>query len=136
MIAANLQPTASAGGPYSGAEGSVITFDGSGSLDPESQLLTYNWDFGDDSFATGVNPGHVYAAAGSYTLTLVVNDGITDSAASTATVTVSSVGDSGGGGGGGGGGCSLSAGTGDFDPLWLMVTLLAGLYPALRRQRH
>jgi serine protease len=133
MIAANVPPTASAGGPYSGVQGSVIAFDGSGSSDPESQPLTYNWDFGDNSFATGVTPGHVYAAAGTFTVTLVVDDGIADSSASTATVTVASNGDkrvdpT------GGGGCSLSAVAATFDPVWLILTFCAALYPVFRRK--
>ncbi len=133
MIAANQPPTASAGGPYSGLQGVVIPFDGSGSSDPESQPLRYSWDFGDDSFATGVNPGHVYAAAGTFTVTLVVDDGVADSAPSTATVTVSSNGDK-LVDPGGGGGCSLSAGTEIIDPVWPMFALFAGLYPVFRRQ--
>ncbi|MFC1502713.1 PKD domain-containing protein, partial [bacterium] len=36
-------PIADAGGPYSGQEGQVITFDGSGSL----YVGTYSWNFGD-----------------------------------------------------------------------------------------
>ncbi len=133
IIAGNLPPTASAGGPYSGVEGSVISFDGSASSDPEGQPLSYRWDFGDNSFATGVNPGHVYASAGTFTVTLVVDDGIADSAASTATVTVASSGDkivdpT------GGGGCSLSAAARTFDPVWLILTACAGLYPVFRRR--
>jgi serine protease len=134
MIASNLPPTASAGGPYSGVQGAVISFDGSGSVDPESQLLTYSWDFGDDSFATGVNPGHVYTAAGTFTATLVVNDGIADSTASTATVTVSSNGDKLVDPTGGGGGCSLSTPTQRIDPVWLIWLLSAALV-GISRQR-
>lgn len=133
LIAANLPPTALAGGPYSGVQDAPISFDGSGSSDPESQPLTYSWDFGDDSFATGVNPEHVYAVAGTFTVALVVNDGIADSVPSTATVTVSANGnkvvDP-----TGGGGCSLSADAGLFDPLWLIAALAAGFYPLLRRR--
>jgi hypothetical protein len=80
---------ADAGGPYSGVVGSPISFDGSGSLDPDSDPLTYSWDFGDGSlFGTGEMVSHVYATNGTYVVSLTVNDGTADSPASTASVTV------------------------------------------------
>jgi PKD repeat protein len=71
----NQTPTADPGGPYSGMIGQSITFDGSGSSDPDGDTLTYAWDFGDG--ATGINeqPIHTYAAAGTYTVKLIVSDG-------------------------------------------------------------
>ena len=36
--------------------------------------LTFAWDFGDDETSTDRNPAHQYAAAGTYTVTLVVTD--------------------------------------------------------------
>ena len=78
--AANAAPIADAGGPYSGeASTTVIQFNGSGSSDPDGDALTFAWDFGDGSTATGAMPTHVYATAGDFHVTLVVDDSQTDS---------------------------------------------------------
>ncbi len=129
-VAVDAAPTANAGGPYSGVDATAIAFDGSLSFDPENAPLVYSWDFGDDSFGTGVSPTHTYAAAGTYIVTLVVNDGVLDSAPATAVVDVSASGnqavniDS-----GGGGGCVAgSSGRAAFDPVWWLMLLLAGVY--------
>jgi PKD repeat protein len=79
----NLAPVADPGGPYAGAPGQMITFDGSASADPNNDPLTYSWDFGDGSTGSGVAPTHSYAAAGTYTVSLVVNDTLLDSAIAT-----------------------------------------------------
>ena len=76
----NLAPVANAGGPYAGEPGQAITFDGSASADPNDDPITYSWDFGDGATGSGVSPTHTYAAAGNYTVTLIVSDGALDSA--------------------------------------------------------
>jgi PKD repeat protein len=43
----NVPPTADAGGPYTGDEGVSVRFDGSGSSDPDGEVVRYDWDFGD-----------------------------------------------------------------------------------------
>lgn len=75
----NHPPVANAGGPYSGVIGSPITFNGTGSYDPDDDPLTYSWDFGDGNNGTGVTPSHTYNASGTYTVCLTVNDGQVDS---------------------------------------------------------
>lgn len=79
----NAAPVAAAGGPYSGNEGSSISFSGAGSTDADGDALTYTWDFGDGSTGTGVSASHTYADNGGYTVTLTVADGLATSSAST-----------------------------------------------------
>jgi hypothetical protein len=45
---ANVDPTANAGGPYSGDEGSAIALDGSLSSYPGNDIVSYQWDIGND----------------------------------------------------------------------------------------
>jgi len=85
----NRAPTARPGGPYAGLRGVAVAFDGSTSTDPDNDPLTYSWTFGDGATATGKTPTHAYATLGTFTVTLVVNDGFTSSPPATTTVTVS-----------------------------------------------
>ncbi|HXI32565.1 MAG TPA: PKD domain-containing protein, partial [Gemmatimonadales bacterium] len=111
----NTPPTAQAGGPYSGAEGTAITFDGSGSSAAGGGILTYAWNFGDGTTASGVSPTHTYVDNGTYAVTLTVTDGSgLTSAAATSTATISNVAPS------VNAGSALSALTGN--PLSLSVT--------------
>ncbi|MFQ5970382.1 MAG: PKD domain-containing protein [Nitrososphaerales archaeon] len=71
----NNPPTADANGPYSGTEDSAISFDGTGSSDPDGDALTYSWDFGDGSTGSGATPTHTYSWGDTFTVTLTVSDG-------------------------------------------------------------
>ena len=62
-------------------------FDGSSSSDPNDDLLTYSWNFGDGGSGSGVNTTHVYDSAGTYTVTLTVSDS-KEQATATRSVTV------------------------------------------------
>ena len=84
----NRAPVANPGGPYTTVPGLAVAFDGTRSTDAENDALTYRWNFGDGATATGPNPPHAYAAKGTYTATLIVNDGIHDSPPVTTSVTV------------------------------------------------
>ena len=88
----NRLPIANAGGPYSGVRGGAITFDGSGSVDPDGSPLTYQWYFGDGTTGSGVAPTHAYTTLGVFTATLIVSDGAQTSALSSANVTISNLG--------------------------------------------
>lgn len=83
-------PVAVAGPDQTVAEGSVVSFDGSGSSDADGDALTYFWGFGDGSGSTEISPTHVYDDNGAYTVTLTVSDGA-NSSTSSLTVTAENV---------------------------------------------
>jgi len=85
----NTPPVAVVGGPYEGEAGTTpVQFDGSASSDADSDPLTYAWAFGDGNTGTGISPVHIYASAGNFEVSLIVNDSKVDSAASTTTATI------------------------------------------------
>ena len=65
-----------------------VAFDGSGSVDGDGSIVSYAWDFGDGNGSSLPSPTHTYAAAGSYTATLVVTDdqGASDTCSQTLTL--------------------------------------------------
>ena len=69
----NNAPTADAGLDQT-SEITSITLDGSGSSDPDGNLLSYSWSLNGTEIATGVSPT-ISLADGSYTLVLTVSDG-------------------------------------------------------------
>ena len=52
----------------------IITFDASSSYDPDGDIVSYVWDFGDGTTEDGVVTTHAYAAHGTYLLALTVTD--------------------------------------------------------------
>ncbi|MBU0703781.1 MAG: M4 family metallopeptidase, partial [Chloroflexi bacterium] len=55
-------------------------FDGSASYDSDGTIVSYEWDFGDETTDSGAIVSHTYATDGNYTVTLTVtdNEGATD----------------------------------------------------------
>jgi glucose/arabinose dehydrogenase len=85
----NSAPNAIASGsPASGAAPLTVNFGGSGSTDPNGDTLTYSWNFGDGTSASGVTTSHTYGSAGPYTATLTVSDGRGGTDTATVAVTV------------------------------------------------
>ena len=87
----NDPPIADPNGPYSGSTGETITFDGSGSTDEEGPIASYNWNFGDGNSGSGVSSTHSYSTAGTYTVTLIVNDGSLDSTPVSTTAVINNI---------------------------------------------
>ncbi len=58
-----------------GAAPLSVNFDASASFDADNDPLSYSWNFGDGTTASGRNTNHVFTNTGSYTVTLTVNDG-------------------------------------------------------------
>jgi PKD repeat protein len=91
----NKPPVANAGLDQVGNEGSSITFDASGSSDPDDDPLHYRWDFDNDGgwdteWLTSPTVTHTWFDDWSGTVKLEVSDGeLTDT--DTATVTINNV---------------------------------------------
>ncbi len=74
------------------SEGESVSFAGAVS-DPDGDTVSVLWNFGDGSSSTDLNPGdHVYASAGTYTVTFTATDdgGLSDPTPDTRTITVES----------------------------------------------
>jgi PKD repeat protein len=88
-VVANQAPVANAGPDQSAYVGDTVNFNGSGSSDPDGNIVSYDWNFGDGANGNGVTVSHAYSAVGNYTATLTVTDngGSTDSDTALITIT-------------------------------------------------
>jgi len=71
----NESPTAEfTATPPAGLIPLTITFNASPSFDPDGQIVSYEWDFGDGNVGSGVSAAHTYRAMGAYSVKLTVRD--------------------------------------------------------------
>ncbi len=89
--AANQLPVAVISTPS--VTGLTVHFDATGSTDRDGDLLIFNWLFGDGSGGEGQQCSHTYGAAGTYTVTLTVQDVQDGQDSATITVTLTDAGD-------------------------------------------
>ena len=52
--------------------GDTVSFDATGSSDPDGDPLTFNWEFGDGNTATGMSASHTYNSQGTFKAKLCV----------------------------------------------------------------
>ena len=93
VAAANSLPTANAGLDQTVNAGTLVTLDGSLSIDPDGDDLTYTWTRTSGPSVTldltdPARPTFRPPSAGQYVFSLVVNDGTTDSNTDTVRITV------------------------------------------------
>ena len=124
----NLPPLADAGNTVKRKAGRVITFDGTGSGDPDGTIADFAWNFGDGNTGNGRTTTHVYDDAGTYLVTLTVTD---DEGTSTSDSTLAEV-ESSDSDDDGFFGCSIGRGRND-DPTLLLMALVAVVYIARKR---
>ncbi|MDO8425028.1 MAG: lamin tail domain-containing protein [bacterium] len=88
----NRVPEAAIAAPSGAEPGTIVVFDGSDSADPDSERLTYLWNFGDPETEADVHAAvsgrYVYAHPGTYTITLTVTDERGGSARATHTLRI------------------------------------------------
>lgn len=54
--------------------GATVSFNGGCSSDPDNDVLSFSWSFGDGATSTDARPSHVFASAGNYNVTLTVTE--------------------------------------------------------------
>ena len=93
-ITVHSAPVADAGSDQDVSVNKTVSFDGSGSSDPDGGELSYSWAFGTDatpSTGSGVMPSCTYSTTGAKTVTLIVTDDEGVSRSDTVTITVHSL---------------------------------------------
>ncbi len=73
-VTINHLPVADAGPDQVGVPGQVFAFNGSGSIDPDGEIKSLHWYFGDGADGKGINVSHSFAESGKYNVLLSVRD--------------------------------------------------------------
>ena len=84
----NQPPTPMISGPTSGYKGSILSFNADDSTDADGSIVSYSWDFGDNTKKTGRNVDHTYDLVGTYTVKLTVVDSDGDTASTDLSVSI------------------------------------------------
>jgi PKD repeat protein len=91
IIAVNDPPVADAGLDQSAFVGETVIFNGTDSYDPDGNIVSYDWDFGDGTESNVETTTHVYTATGAYIVTLTVTDEVGLMGEDTTIITVQEV---------------------------------------------
>ncbi len=91
IVIENEVPLAKAGNDQTVLVDHVVNFNGSESSDPDGNIVSYLWNFGDGNTATGVSPTHIFTTADIYDVVLTVTDNSGDTATDTVVITISDV---------------------------------------------
>ena len=74
-VGGNQWPVAVASAGASGGDTPLtVAFASAGSMDPDGQIASYAWDFGDGGSSAQASPNHTYTVPGNYVATLTVTD--------------------------------------------------------------
>jgi len=84
----NIKPVSYPQSPGEGKVNVSVLLDASLSYDPDGNITTYQWDFGDNTTGTGEIISHVYYEVGDYTISLTVTD---EDNAETTNITIISI---------------------------------------------
>lgn len=89
IVGENLPPTARFTNDVSSGDAPLtVQFDASDSSDPENDPLSYSWDFGDGTTATGIATSHTFTNVDTYSVTLTVSDTAGNNSISTGIIIV------------------------------------------------
>ncbi len=87
----NRLPVAAAGGPYNTKPGNSTNFDASASSDADGDILTYTWNFGDNTppVVGDAQISHLYSSLGAYQVILKAQDNLGGFSYDTTTAVIS-----------------------------------------------